>query len=146
RRTFAMSTIRQFRPAHWRFTLVACAALAVPVSAPAQAEPASADEPQEHPRPKELVVSPRAEPVPALKYRLLPSTTELNPGDAAPIYLRIHGYEDRGFDEHWRQIGEKSARWMPMPIKELPAAEVRAFVNIWSGKLKQLEFGTRRKT
>jgi len=141
-----MSPIRQFRPAQWKLALVAWAALAVPVPAPGQAVPTRADEPPEHPRPKELVVSPRAEPVPALKYRLLPSTTELNPGDAAPIYLRIRGYEDRGFDEHWRQIGEKSARWMALPIKELPAAEVRAFVNTWSGKLKQLEFGTRRKT
>jgi hypothetical protein len=76
----------------------------------------------------------------------LPSVTELNPGDAAPIYLRIHGYEDRGFDEQWNQIAEKSDRWMPQPLKDFPAAEVRAFVNIWSGKLKQLEFGTRRKT
>ena len=36
--------------------------------------------------PRELVLSPAAAPVPSLKYRLLPSWADLNPGDAAPIY------------------------------------------------------------
>jgi hypothetical protein len=121
------------------FTL---AVLGTPGPAWAQADPAV----PETPRPKELAVSPSATTVPVLKYRLLPSTADLNPGDAAPIYLRIHGYEDSGLQEHWKQIGEKAPRWMAMPMKEFPVAEARAFVNVWSGRLKQLEFGTRRKT
>ena len=58
--------------------------LAVPGQATAQ--PAKSGEP---PKPKVVVVSPAAEPVPALKYRLVPSSADLIPGDAAPIYLRI---------------------------------------------------------
>jgi hypothetical protein len=96
--------------------------------------------------PKAMIVSPAPEPVPALKYRLLPSSAELNPGDAAPIYLRIHGYEDTALEEHWRQVTEKSKRWLPLPLKDFPTAEVRAFVDRWSGKFEQLEFGTRRTT
>src|SRR5262249_1983946 len=114
-----------------------------PMSAAAQP---SADKPQEPPKPRELALSPAAAPIPALKYRLLPSATELTPGDAAPIYLRIHGYEDTAMELYWKQIGEKSESWRALPLDQLPVAEARGFVSIWSGKLKQLEFGTRRKT
>ena len=98
------------------------------------------------PGPQSLVLSPAPAPVPALKYRLLPSSAELVPGDAAPIYLRAHGYEDSSMDESWRQIRVKSSQWQGLPLKDLPVAEVRDFVGLWSGKLKQIEFGTRRKT
>jgi hypothetical protein len=117
-------------------------AITMPERAFAQAEIKKADSSQ----PKVLIVSPAAAPVPALKYRLLPSSADLNPGDAAPIYLRAHGYEDRSLDEAWYQVGEKSARWQDLSLKDFPTAEVRTFVNLWSGKLKQIEFGTRRKT
>ena len=33
-----------------------------------------------------------------------------------------------------------------MPLAAFPAAEARGFVMVWTGKLRQLEFGTRRKT
>ena len=46
----------------------------------------------------------------------------------------------------WSQIGEKSNQWQGLPLKDFPTAEARNFVNLWSGKLKQIEFGTRRKT
>ena len=49
----------------------------------------SSDKKPEPPKPTELVLSPAAEPVPALRYRLLPLESTLLPGDAAPIYLRI---------------------------------------------------------
>ena len=52
----------------------------------------------------------------------------------------------RALEPYWQQIGEKSEQWRAMPLDQLPAAEVRGFVNLWSGKLRQLEFGTRRKT
>src|SRR5262249_18120850 len=114
-----------------------------PMSAAAQP---SAEKPPEPPKPRELALSPAAAPVPALKYRLLPSTAELTPGDAAPIYLRIHGYEDTGMEPYWKQISEKSGMWRDLPLDQLPIAKAREFVGLWSGKLRQLEYGTRRKT
>src|SRR5262249_28008819 len=115
-----------------------------PISAIAQSP---ADKSPEPPKPKELALSPAAAPVPALKYRLLPSAAELNPGEPAPIYLRIHGYEDSSLEPHWKQIGEKSSKWLELPLDQFPVDEVRQFVGLWSGrKLQQLEFGTRRKT
>jgi hypothetical protein len=130
---------RYARPARIALLLLA----SWPITALAQP---SAEKPPEPPKPKELALSPAAAPVPSLKYRLLPSAAELNPGDAAPIYLRIHGYEDSSLDEAWRQISEKSGKWRDLPLDQLPVAEARAFVNLWSGKLRQLEYGTRRKT
>ena len=33
-----------------------------------------------------------------------------------------------------------------MPLDQFPTAEVRKFVDLWSGQLEQIEFGARRKT
>jgi len=129
--------MKRFTPTGF-LSLAACMALLMPPTAPAQT-PAK---PAEPPKPTVLVLSPAAAPVPALKYRLLPSFAELNPGDAAPIYLRANGYED----PRWEQILEKSNQWQELPIKDFPTVEARNFVNLWSGRLKQIEFGTRRKT
>ncbi|MGP0068914.1 MAG: hypothetical protein ACLQGP_35605 [Isosphaeraceae bacterium] len=123
----------------WKIlVLAACSAVAIPGRAPAQ--PAKSGEP---PKPKVLVVSPAAEPVPALKYRLVPSSADLIPGDAAPIYLRIRHEVN---DEAWRQITEKPTKWLELPMKDFPTAEARQFVDIWKNKLKQIEFGAHRKT
>jgi len=110
-----------------------------------QASAQSSSKGGEPSKPKLLILSPAAAPVPALQYRLLPSSADLNPGDAAPIYLRIHGYEDTAMEGPWKQISEKSAQWLEVPLKDFPTAEVRSFVNLWSGRLNQLEYGTRRK-
>ncbi len=123
------------------------ALLLVAASPPARAtaQPAVA-KPPEPPRPIELALSPAPAPVPALKYRLLPNSAERVPGDAAPIYLRIHGYEDSGMEPAWQQIGKHSGEWLDLPIEKYPVDEARKFLGLWSRKLEQLEFGTRRKT
>ena len=129
-----MTPIRPARP-----VLIALVALGLPVSALAQ----PAAKPAEPPKPKVLIVNAAAAPVPALKYRLLPSSADLNPGDAAPIYLRI-GLELAA--EGWRQLNEKPYPWLKLPLKDFPAAEARQFVDTWGNKLKQIEFGSHRKT
>ena len=87
--------------------------MAIPNSASAQ----PAGKAQEPLNPTPLVVSPAAEPVPALKYRLLPSFADLNPGDAAPIYLRIrHATPDGLWNqsmENMEGLAECAARTVP---------------------------------
>ena len=117
---------------------LAAIALLMPPTAPAQ----TAAKPAGPPKPTVLVLSPAAAPVPALKYRLLPSSADLIPGDAAPIYLRPNGYEVPA----WNQINEKSNEWQALPLKDFPTVEARKLVNLCSNMLKQIEFGTRRKT
>src|SRR5208283_1443175 len=93
-------------------------------------------------QPKELSVSPAEQPSPALRYRLLPISSELNPGDAAPIYLRL----DQGQpDETSKQIDEKHESWSLLPLEKFPVQEARKFVDRWGNLTKLLRIGTRRK-
>ncbi len=93
-------------------------------------------------QPKELPVSPAEQPAPALRYRLLPVSSELNPGDAAPVYLRLRF----GLDEaSWKQMQEKANAWALVPLEKLPIAEARKLVNEWAGRIKLLRIGTRRQ-
>src|SRR5262249_25323547 len=123
----------------------AVAALAVwwhpaPAHAQSSSKPATAPN---MPFVKELAVVPAAVPIPVFKYRLLPLSSELNPGDAAPIYLR-NRYEVS--DRDWGAIEGNAAQWLALPLDQFPTAEARKFVDGWSRRLKQIEFGTRRKT
>jgi hypothetical protein len=129
-----MTRIRTTRP-----LLLAVLALGLPVSVLAQ----PAAKPAEPPGPRVLMVNPAAALMPALKYRLLPSSADLNRGDAAPIYLRI-GLEMA--EGGWKQLNEKTYQWLKLPLKDFPTAEARQFVDTWSGRLKQIEFGAHRKT
>jgi hypothetical protein len=115
----------------------------------ASAECAVAQPEPKHPEPlnpKVIVVTPAAAPVPALKYRLLPSIADLNPGDAAPIYLRLRGFDgNKPLEEAWNQIGEVSLKWKNVPLDQFPTEEARKFVDLWKAQLEQIEFGTRRR-
>jgi hypothetical protein len=93
-------------------------------------------------QPLELTVSPAEEPRPALRYRLLPISSELNPGDAAPMYLRLRHELS---EESWKQIQEKHDAWAALPLEKLPKGEARTFVDQWSGRIKLLRIGTRRQ-
>jgi len=93
-------------------------------------------------QPKELSVSPAEQPSPALRYRLLPISSELNPGDAAPMYLRLRHELD---DARWNQIEEKFHAWNSMPLEKLPIPEARKFVDKWGNTTKLLRIGTRRQ-
>lgn len=110
----------------------------LPISAVAQ--PAKAPDPN---NPKVLVLDPAAAPVPALRYRLLPSSADLNPGDAAPIYLRIRYQTPNAL---WDEIDGKSERWRALPPDRFPVAEARAFVDQFGKQLEQIAFGARRKS
>jgi hypothetical protein len=127
----------------WSIPAIGVLAMPGSVSAQPEAQQKAAARSAEPAGPKVLILSPAGEPIPALKYRLLPSSADLNPGDAAPIYLRIrHEMSDEG----WKQLNEKPYKWLALPLKDFPTAEARQFVDQWSGRLKQIEFGARRKT
>ncbi len=94
------------------------------------------------PDPVTFLVTPAPEPVPALKYRLVPIHADLNPGDAAPIYLRIR-HEVQS--DNIKAIGTNEGDWINRPLDKFPKEEARKFVEGWAGKLRQIEFGTRRQ-
>jgi len=110
------------------------------------------DKPDEHKWAvdRSLMLTPRSEPVPALKYRLFPLATELKEGNAVPIYLRLVHEQN---DENQRKRREKPAEWNKLPLDQLPVAEARQFLDSGGVKgmvmnylMKQLDLGARRKT
>ncbi len=93
-------------------------------------------------QPVELTLSPAEEPRPALRYRFLPISSELNPGDAAPMYLRLR---HELMEESWKQIQEKDDAWSPETLEKIPLPEARKFVDQWSGRIALLRIGARRQ-
>ena len=97
---------------------------------------------KEVPREFILDVSRQKLPNPLFKYRLLPLSTTLNPGNAAPVYLRL---DQQMHSDSLKQINTQEAEWQDLPLADFPQVEARKLVETWSGKLQQLEFGTRRE-
>ena len=91
----------------------------------------------------ELEVSPMPASAPVFRYRLLPRESDRTPGDAAPIYLRL-STEDN--EEARRQLREKPHEWLQLPPDKFPKVEARAFVDQFSKRLRQIEYGSRRRT
>jgi hypothetical protein len=90
-----------------------------------------------------ITVSPRAEPEPALKYRLLPVVGELKEGNAVPIYLRLIHQQGAEAQKHWTETPQK---WNELSIDKIPLAEARPFLDgIREGFLQQFDYGARRK-
>jgi hypothetical protein len=117
------------------------------VASPACARAQSAARRPEPRNPAMLILTPAAAPVPVLKFRLLPSVADLNPGDAAPIYLRIRNFNgNKPLEEAWNRISEKSTKWRQLPLDQFPIAEAQKFVDLWKTELKQIEFGAHRRS
>jgi hypothetical protein len=90
-----------------------------------------------------MTVSPAAAPVPALKYRLYPSSYLRKPGNAVPLYLR---FAHERPDERKRNLMEKPPAWNKLPLDKLPLAEVKEFLGRHKYTLRQLELGARMKS
>src|SRR5215472_6276679 len=87
---------------------------------------------------RSLSVSPRPAPLPALRYRLLPLSSELRPGNAVPIYLRLAHSQN---DAARKYCTDAPKTWNLLPLDKLPQAEIRKFVQDHHYLLRQLELG-----
>jgi hypothetical protein len=90
-----------------------------------------------------LTITPRAEPEPASKYRLLPTVTELKDGNAVPIYLRLNHEQTDAARKYWRDTPQP---WLDLPIDQMPLADSHAYLDRMGRFLRQLDFGARRKS
>jgi hypothetical protein len=91
---------------------------------------------------RSLTVSPQGAPVPALKYRLLPLSSELHEGNAVPIYLRLAHEQGDASRKYWTETPKK---WNEMPLDKVPLDEARKFLEGQRYMLRQLELGARRR-
>jgi hypothetical protein len=92
---------------------------------------------------RSLTVSPQAEPLPALKYRLLPAPSDLKEGNAVPIYLRLIHEQSDAEQKHWT---ETPNTWNALPPSDIPLADVQRFLKDHHYLARQLEVGARRRT
>jgi hypothetical protein len=83
-----------------------------------------------------------AVPRAALAWPLLPDPEDLQPGNAALLWLRA-GQEYRGARYKWT---EKEWNWNSLPLSELPRKEVRAVLEKHAAALRLAEQAAHRKT
>lgn len=88
-------------------------------------------------------LSPTAEPIPALRYRLLPRETDRVAGDAAPIYLRL---AHEKLDGWRREMTEKCSEWFVAPGDEFDAEAdvIREYLANNAYDIRQIELAARR--
>jgi hypothetical protein len=92
---------------------------------------------------RSLTVSPQAAPVPTLKYRLLPLSSEAKEGNAAPIYLRLAHEQS---DASRKYLTETPQTWNQLPVDQVPLEQARKFLQDHHYMLRQLELGARRRS
>jgi hypothetical protein len=90
-----------------------------------------------------LAITPRAAPVPALQYRLLPLAWDLKDGNAVPIYLRlVHEQTDAG-RKYWTETPKP---WNQLPVEQIPLSDAHEFLGRMKQFYRQFDLGARRKT
>jgi hypothetical protein len=117
------------------FLANACWAGGPETSRPANPPAAPADEPPVTP----LVISPAAEPVPALRYRLLPNLAEQTPGNGAFEYLQAVNRDLPRADQN------KLNPWLDLPPDRLPVKELETTLASFRRTLSDLEQASHRE-
>ncbi len=112
---------------------------------PPARNPYSPNQPQEF----RLTLSPAAEPVPALKYELLPSSLERTPGNGATNYYRaiLHAQDviGRASQPEREKYGQHYGEWIDKPLHEL-SKEEKQEMEKWVGYYRQALAETRVAT
>jgi hypothetical protein len=90
---------------------------------------------------KRLSLSPSAEPVPAMAYRLLPRQLDKKTGNAALLYYAAAALCPDGGEE---SVAEKIGEWRDLPVEELPRKEVEEALASFSSCFHQIELATHR--
>ncbi len=86
------------------------------------------------------------EPVPALKYRLLPPYIDLRPGNAALIYTKINIDFQGPQSPAGEKLDQRIVDWLEMPIDQLPRAEVDKTMATLAGQLAEIDRAARMET
>jgi hypothetical protein len=93
--------------------------------------------------PVRMTIHPQAEPVPALKYQLLPTPDDQQPGNAAVLYHRAILMRSQLRTEPEQDL--KEADWLTAPVSELPRAEVRKAVAKYAAVLREIDLAAHRR-
>ena len=89
-----------------------------------------------------LTIRPQAEPVPAMRYRLLPEVQDLGAGNAALYYQRAHSPEWLNNVRRHPDY-QKVQDWLELPLSEMPRDKVRGLLP--KQALEEVDRGGRRE-
>jgi hypothetical protein len=130
-------------------SLLACSLLLCPLAVWAQEaviDPATPRPEVVGPRIVRLSLSPAAEPTPALKYELLPPSSQRTPGNAAPYYYRSILWLSEHQKEFDQQYVENEKAWTEGPLEQLDQEQVRKWVQAHRLPLENLKTAVYRET
>jgi hypothetical protein len=112
---------------------------------PLAAQEAAPPDPNQ-PETIELVLSPAAEPRPALQYTLLPSPAERSPGNAAQHYYKAILIQKNQPKEISEQYNASEDRWLAATREEFPHAEVAKWLAAQGSVLAEVKIAAFRET
>jgi hypothetical protein len=104
--------------------------LCLPINLRAQEEPSG---------PTEMVLTPRSPSPPSLRYRLLPSLRDQQPGDALPLYRAVG--ED--LESNPVRNAERLSQWQKTPLGDLPRREVKELLLEYKNHLDKVDRAAR---
>jgi hypothetical protein len=90
---------------------------------------------------RKLLLSPAAEPVPAMAYRLMPRQLDKKTGNAALLYATAAALCPDGEPD---EVGEKINEWRAMAAEELPRREVDKVLSSFSTSFHHVELAAYR--
>lgn len=123
--------------------ILSCLSAMLIVSVPWSASAQSKTEKDEPPTTR-LVLHTAGEARPALKYQLLPGLLERKAGNAAVLYNKIAIYKSHESGKHSDEVQDDIARWLEMPLRDLPQQEVAGTLERFSHVLRDLKLAGRR--
>ena len=111
---------------------------------------------QEEEKATVLTLRPAGEPVPALRYRLVPQERSLVPGNAALLYYRAMQMVVQERDQRMtNQAGQDApkeenpemriADWVSGPLEKVPVEEARTQLEAFRKVLHEVELGAQRR-
>jgi len=110
--------------------------------------PKTAEDDPSKPRTVELVLSPAAQPRPALKYQLLPGVLDRKPGNAAVMYNKLVimlldrlSNQTAQHKSEWEKISD----WLDVPLAQFPRDEARKTVADFKWVLDELSLAALRE-
>lgn len=129
---------------------IACLLLLCPAATWAQVAvlaPADPPKPEDTgPRIVRLSLAPAAEPMPALKYELLPPSSARSPGNAAPYYYRSILWLAQNEKDLDKEYLENEKAWTEGPLDKLDKEQVRKWVQTHRMPLENLKIAVYRET
>ncbi len=89
-----------------------------------------------------ISLMPQPEPVPPLKYSLIPAYADIQPGDAATSYYRAILMMPRDKE---LVFGDDQQQWLALPMEQFPREKARKWLQAYANTMKEMETATFRE-